>query len=262
MGLMIEQGGAFDEYEAVALPPGPDVIGDSLGSAVFLRRSARPSRRAVLHLHDLSGSFAPADLARWYNERGFHFYVTDLDVREPLGVAGRRKTTRSARSCFAALDAACAHMREADGIDAIILSAEDDAGPAAALWCHARRHGSPVDALILSNPDFGKGLRGKLDIACPVLVISASGGAGQPGTERRHKRERRSRESVRLGQHVTWLYLDDEPTAPADSPGRQASSPDGADPAASAAAGRRRLFDEMGRWLGAYMYGNVRDQLL
>lgn len=25
---------------------------------------------------------------------------------------------------------------------------------------------------------------------------------------------------------------------------------------------RRRLFDEMGRWLGAYMYGQVRDQLL
>src|SRR6266567_4327571 len=89
MGLMIEQGGAFDEYEAVALPPAPGVAAGTLGSAVFLRRSARPSRRAVLHLHDLTGSFAPADLARWYNERGFHFYVTDLDLREP-----DRKSTR------------------------------------------------------------------------------------------------------------------------------------------------------------------------
>ena len=25
---------------------------------------------------------------------------------------------------------------------------------------------------------------------------------------------------------------------------------------------RRNFFDEMGRWLGAYMYGKVRDQLL
>src|SRR6266702_1976859 len=128
MGLMIEQGGAFDEYEAVALPPAPGVAAGALGAAVFLRRSARPSRRAVLHLHDLTGSFAPADLARWYNERGFHFYVTDLDVREPLGSAARGRTARSARACFAALDAACGHMRQADGIDAIILSAEDDAG--------------------------------------------------------------------------------------------------------------------------------------
>ncbi len=28
------------------------------------------------------------------------------------------------------------------------------------------------------------------------------------------------------------------------------------------AADRRLLFDELGRWLGAYMYGQVRDQLL
>ena len=188
MGLMVEQGGAFDEYEAVALPPGPDVIGDSLGSAVFLRRSARPSRRAVLHLHDLTGSFAPADLARWYNERGFHFYVTDLDMREPLEGAGRRKTPRSLRACFAALDSACQHLRQADGIDAIILSAEDDAAAAAALWCHARRAARPADALILSNPDFGKGFRGRLDIPCPVLVIAASGPKGGQAAGRRSKR--------------------------------------------------------------------------
>ena len=244
MGLMIEQGGAFEEYEAVALPPAPGLAANSLGSAVFLRRSARPSRRAVLHLDDLTGSFAPADLARWYNERGFHFYVTDIDVREPLESAGRRRTPTSARTCFAALDTACQHLRKADGIDAIILSASDEAATAAALWCHARRAASPVDALILSNPDFGRGLRGRLAIACPVLVISASGGRStQAGVARMVRRDRRTTDGVSLGQHVTWLYLDQTP-------------------AADAAAGRKRLFDEMGRWLGAYMYGQVRDQLL
>jgi alpha-beta hydrolase superfamily lysophospholipase len=241
MGLMIEQGGAFDEYEAVALLPRPELAGGQLGSAVFLRRSARPSRRAVLHLHDLTDSFAPADLARWYNERGFHFYVTDLEVREPLEAAARRRPARSARESFAALDSACAHMRRADGIDAIILSAQEDAAPAAALWCHARRSANPVDALILYNPRFGKEPRRSLDIACPVLVISGSDAAAGEG--RKDWRGRRGRESIRLGQHVTWLSIDDETTAQADT-----------------TAGRRRLFDEMGRWLGAYMY--VRDQLL
>jgi alpha-beta hydrolase superfamily lysophospholipase len=241
MGLMVEQGGAFEEYEAVALPPGPGSAGRSLGSAVFLRRSARPSRRAVLHLHDLSGSFAPADLARWYNERGFHFYVTDLDMREPLDGAGRRKAQRSLRACFAALDAACQHLRQADGIDAIILSAADNAAPPAALWCHARRAARPADALILSNPDFGKGFRGRLDISCPVLVIAASGPQGRRSAGRTGTRSPGG--GVRLGQHVTWLSLD------------QAHAADGT-------AARKRLFDEMGRWLGAYMYGQVRDQLL
>ena len=242
MGLMIEQDGAYDEYEAVALPPGPHMADSSLGSAVFLRRSARPSRRAVLHLHDLTGSFAPADLARWYNERGFHFYVTDLDFREPIDSAGRHRTARSVRACFAALDSACGHMRAADGIDAIILSAQDDAAPVAALWCHARRATSPVDALILSNPVFGKGLRSSLDIATPVLVISAVGGPAR--TSGLGLRDRR-RESIKLGQHVTWLYIDQDQAVPGDN-----------------SSVRRRLFDEMGRWLGAYMYGQVRDQLL
>jgi hypothetical protein len=242
MGLMIEQGGAFDEYEAVALPPGPELPGTLLGSAVFLRRSARPSRRAVLHLHDLTDSFAPADLARWYNERGFHFYVTDLDVREPLEATARRRPARSAQDSFAALDSACAHMRRADGIDAIILSAQEAAAPAAALWCHARRSANPVDALILSNPRFAREPRKSLDIACPVLVICGSDSAAGEGRDDR--RGRRGRGSIRLGQHVTWLRIDEETTQ------------------ADQATGRRRLFDEMGRWLGAYMYGQVRDQLL
>ncbi len=45
---------------------------------------------------------------------------------------------------------------------------------------------------------------------------------------------------------MTWLRLDD---------GLDGPPPD-------AAADRRRFFDEVGRWLGAYMYGSVRDQLL
>src|SRR6516162_8221703 len=160
MGLMIERERAFEQYEAVALPPAADVASGALGAAVFLRRSARPSRRAVLHLHDLTSSFAPADLARWYNERGFHFYVTDLDLTE-LGTATHLRKARTARAWFATLDSACRHLR---GIDAIILSADEEAAAPAALWCHARRAAGPVAALILSNPKFGRGLRGSLDI--------------------------------------------------------------------------------------------------
>src|SRR5262249_44945620 len=119
------------------------------------------------------------------------------------------------------------------------------AAPAAALWCHARRAANPVDALILANPDFGRGLRGSLAIACPVLVIATGGRQSEPAPGRWDRRERRGRESVRLGQHVTWRHIDQEAGGQADSP-----------------AERRRLFDEMGRWLGAYMYGKVRDQLL
>jgi hypothetical protein len=241
MELITEHGGAADGYEAVAVPRAAG-LPEGPGSAIFLRRSARPSRRAVLHLHDLADSFAPADLARWYNERGFHFYLADLDPQASLEPSARRRAARSAQSCFAELDSACAHLREADGIDAIILSAQASAALTAALWCAARREIRPVEALILSSPDFGRGLRSSLDIACPVLVISASDG---PEASRSSRRERRGTDAIRLGQHVTWLHLDDTACDSA-APGQD----------------RRRLFDEMGRWLGAYMYGRLRDQLL
>ncbi len=235
MGLITDQDGPADEYEAIALP-----VESTAGSAVFVRRSARPSRRAVLHLHELSDSLAPADLVRWYNERGFHFYLTDVECAAPAHPA-RRRGARSHQAAFAALDAACEHLREADGIDAIILSAQGPTALSAALWCDARPVNRPAEALILSNPDFGN-LRARLDITCPVLVISAA----EPWRDTR--RERRG-SGIRLGQHVTWLHID------------AAAGQDGP-PGALPAPQRRRLFDEMGRWLGAYMYGQVRDQLL
>jgi alpha-beta hydrolase superfamily lysophospholipase len=245
MGLMTDYGGPAGEYEAVALP------GRNESSAVFVRRSTRPSRRAVLHLHELTDSLAPADLVRWYNERGFHFYLTDISTTEP-DQSGRHRPARSRPSAFGALDAACAHLQHADGIDAIILSAYGPTALIAAQWCDARPVSRPVEAVILSNPDFGRD-RIRLDIPCPVLVISAS----RPW--RSTRRERRNTESVRLGQHVTWLQIEGAALTSATaaaSAGVRSSASSGPAPQ------RRRLFDEMGRWLGAYMYGQVRDQLL
>jgi alpha-beta hydrolase superfamily lysophospholipase len=241
MGLMTDHGGPADEYEAVALPL------RSLSSAVFVRRSARPSRRAVLHLHELADSLAPADLVRWYNERGFHFYLTDVAAAEQAS-SGRRRPAKSPVAAFSALDAACSHLKETDGIDAIILSAQGPTAQMAAQWCDARPVSRPVEAVILSNPDFGSE-RIRLDIACPVLVISAA------GSWRDTRRARRAKESIRLGQHVTWLQIDG--AAGAGGPARNGSGVGLVVPPQ-----RRRLFDEMGRWLGAYMYGHVRDQLL
>lgn len=237
MGLITDMGGPADEYEAVALP-----VRSNLNSAVFVRRSSRPSRRAVLHLHELADSLAPADLVRWYNERGFHFYLTDVDISDELEPS-RRRSAKSHQTAFGTLDAACTHLRETDGIDAIILSAQGSTALTAAMWCDARPVSRPVEALILSSPDFGRA-KVRLDIGCPVLVISAAG-------PWRDSKRQRGRDSVRLGQHVTWLQID-----------AIAGSEAGVRADALPSPARRRLFDEMGRWLGAYMYGQVRDQLL
>jgi len=84
-------------------------------------------------------------------------------------------------------------------------------------------------------------LRRGLDIACPVLVMSPSAVNATvrgPGY--------RAGPPARLGPHVTSLRL--------------ASAPPGL--ARPDRAARRCLYDELSRWLGAYLSAEIRDQLL
>jgi hypothetical protein len=222
MGIITEREDAAGEYEevgiAIASGTGPDWT-------VLRRRSALPSRRAVLHVHSEPGLSVPEDAVRWYTERGFHFYVADLRPRGARDRAGRAGRRGGFRARFGMLDAACQHLREAGGISSVLISAHGADALAVALWCDARRDRGPADALILTSPEFGRRLRRGLHIACPVLVLCPAAG-------------RTPNAAAVLGPHVTWLWLD---SGPAD---------------------RKLFFDELGRWLGAYMYGQVRDQLL
>jgi hypothetical protein len=236
MGLITERGSA-DGYAAVTVPPAPGEAAGS-GAAMLHRRSALPSRRSVLYLHCQPDTFVPEDLASWFTERGFHFWVADLRPQD--GQRGRARRARRARTGnFAVLDAAFQHLREAEGMDMIIMTADAADAVTAAEWCDARRDAAGADALILSGPALGRRLRRGLDIACPVLVLSPAEGDAA-GRAPRSKQDA----AIKLGPHVTWLRLR------------------GGEPAQAADGDRRQFFDEMGRWLGAYMYGHVRDQLL
>ena len=211
------------------------------GGGVMLRRcSALPTRRSVLYLHCERDPFVPEDIVTWYTERGFHFYVVDLRPDEALDKPARHRARPGQGERLARIDAACRHLREAEGIAMIVVSAHAAGALTAALWCDARRDAKLADALILSRPAFGRRLRRGLDISCPVLVLSPAQGG------RRRAVSRSKGAAIRLGPHVTWLRLED---------GLDGQTPD-------ARAGRRQIFDEMGRWLGAYMYGSIRDQLL
>ena len=176
------------------------------------------------------------------------------------------------------------HVREADGIETVVLCAHATGALIAALWCHARRASQPADALILASPSLGAGrrwlapdggrggaapagrtppllavarrrVRRGLDISCPVLVLcpsadwDAPGGTGGllalPG---------------RRGALGTWPAARHDP---ARRPRDLAAARRGpARPGAAPAARRRLVFDELGRWLSAYLSGEIRDQLL
>jgi hypothetical protein len=252
MGVITERVGAAGGYEEVEIPGMPDTA-DGPAGTVLRRQAPRPSRRAVLHAHSSGESGVPEDLARWYTERGFHFYITDLTAPGARRWRARLRRRAALRARFARLDAACRHLREADGIDSVVISAHAADALTVALWCDARRDAEPAGAVILSSPAFGRRVRRGLRIACPVLVMcpAADGSAGGPDTPSAPRgpgrlRRRSGRAPTALGPHVTWLWL-----------------PGGLDsPEQAGGADRRLLFDELGRWLGTYMYGQVRDQLL
>jgi hypothetical protein len=226
---------------------------------MFRRRSLQPSRRAVLHLQAAGDPAVPSGLGDWFTERAFHFYLAGLRLPGRLSLAGGlrlggglavggwpalsgRGAGRPLRSAFADLDAACAQLRDADGIGHVIVAAQRRAALAVALWADARSDvlaGGGADALILSEPALPARPVINLNIACPVLVLTSpvSSGLARGGPLRASLRQRRPAAAIaRLGSHVTWLQLPE--------PGEQA------------------VFDELGRWLGAYMYGSGRDQLL
>ncbi len=240
MGVITQSLGAAGEYEEVEIPGMPAALGGPAGT-VLRRPSPRPSRRAVLHVHSSSGPGVPEDLARWYTERGFHFYVTDLTAP-----GGRRRLARLRRRAvtaarFGTLDAARRHLTEVDGIDSIVISAQSAEALTVALWCDARRAAEPADAVILSCPAFGRRLRHALRIACPVLVICpAAEGAGQTG--RGPAAGDAAAETAGTGPALGG------PADPSDRPGRSdpAGSPGRSDPARTAqarpaeAAGRAR----------------------
>ena len=271
----MEHAETIEGYEAVPLALPDQACLQGNGAAVLRRRSARPGRRAVMYVHCRGDSFAPEDLVGWYTDRGFHFYAADLrevgaDER-PGGDANQ--AAQDLGDCFTCLDAAATHVREVDAIDTMVVSAHGAGAVIAALWCHARRGSRPADALVLASPSWAtapswpewarrsparsapllvgarRRLRRGLDIACPVLVMCPAAGWNAPGGAGGLLVPRAltlRRATMRLGEHVTWLKL------AGGLPGQ--ALPEG--------AGRRRVFDELGRWLSAYLSGQIRDQLL
>jgi hypothetical protein len=309
---IITSDAVIEGYEPVPAPR--EVSCGRPETAMFRRRSLQPSRRAVLHLQAAGDPAVPSGLGDWFTERAFHFYLAGLrlpgwfllrgglSLRRGLALrggmaltGGRALAGRDAGgplgSAFADLDAACAQLRDADGIAHVIVAAHGRAALAVALWADARGAGlagggadlagggadlagSAADAVILFEPALAARPVMNLNIACPVLVLTSPvsseparvepllarpprvgppriGPLGaqpmrpQPLSARPlgagplrsgFRQHRPGAAMARLGSHVTWLQLPE--------PGEQA------------------VFDELGRWLGAYMYGSGRDRLL
>jgi hypothetical protein len=245
-----------DGYEAVQ----PGRVGAGREAAIYRNRSAQPTRRAVLHVQASAHPGVSSELVSWFNERAFDFYLAGVSLPgtsarpgegylagavAPQRLPGQAALTgsrvpRRLQPAFADLDAACGQLRGSDGMNNVIVTAAGAAAPVVALWSDARQSAA-ADALILYEPALTARQPLRLNIGCPVLVLDSPDG-GAVGRRQRHTR----RVPVQLGSHVTTLQL-------RSSGGR---------PLLSEGSDLHEVLGELGRWLGAYMYWQVRDRLL
>ena len=167
MGLIMDVHGAAEGYEAVTLPLLLEEPSGTHGldGAVLRRRTARPTKRAVIYLHCIGDSFVPADLASWYTDRGFHFYAADLRAVGGSGPPARAENHAGELGEYlACLDTAVSTCGRRTASRPWCFARTPAGALIAALWCHARRGSQPVDALILASPS----LRGRPWLARPV----------------------------------------------------------------------------------------------
>ena len=115
---------------------------------------------------------------------GFHFYVADL---RSTGRAGRPRGGASARgrnraSASPGWNSACRHLREAEGIEMILMSAHGAGALTAAQWCDARRDDGLADALICPARCSGGDCAGAS--TSPARAGHEPGGEGEEETAR------------------------------------------------------------------------------
>lgn len=141
--------GAPYTAETIVLPD--DHEGEVVATLVK-RPAAKPTTKAVVHVHGFSDYFFQTEYAEWWNELGYDFYALDL-----------RKYGRSLRphqtpafvtdlaEYDAELDAAWAMITERDGHDAVVVAAHSTGGLVTSLWAD-RRKPPRLAAMVLNSP--------------------------------------------------------------------------------------------------------------
>ena len=258
MGLIMDVHGAAEGYEAVALPLLLEEPSGTHGldGAVLRRRSARP---------DQAGSDLPALHERRFRARRpgqlVHRAGVPLLRRRPAPPgdpgrpAPRRITPEELGEYLACLDTAVRHVREADGIETVVLCAHDSGGdhrgavvprpagqpdrgcagpgqPVAAGWLVAGPDGGPPGdraepphpAAARRGPPPGPARPGHQLPGPGAVPVRGLGRAGRHAADGSRCRSPGGQATIRLGAHVTWLQARRGPARPgaARRPGPQA----------------------------------------
>lgn len=139
-----------EPYTVETIVLGPDAEGAVEANLVRLP-GARPTRRAVLHVHGFCDYFFHTEYAQWWSDRGYDFYALDL---RKYGRSLREHHTpgyvEDFEEYFEELDEAWARITGRDGHDQVVLSAHSTGGLTVALWADSRRPAAV--GVVLNSP--------------------------------------------------------------------------------------------------------------
>ena len=137
--------------ETISLPP--DSEGSVVATLVTLE-AARPTGRAVLHVHGFADYFFHTEYARWWADRGYTFYAIDL---RKYGRSLREHQTPNyvadLREYYAEIDLAWWRITRRDGHREVVASGHSTGGLTVPLWANERRP-SELVAMVLNSPWF------------------------------------------------------------------------------------------------------------
>ena len=116
------------------------------------RRAARPTGRAVLHVHGFADYFFQVEYAAWWLERGYDFYALDLRKYGRSLLPGQTANHVTDLAAYdEELDAAWGLITSRDDHDHVVASAHSTGGLTLPLWLDRRRP-EQLAGVVLNSP--------------------------------------------------------------------------------------------------------------
>ncbi len=171
--------GAPYTTETMSLPA--DEEGAVVATLVSLP-AARPTTRAVLHVHGFADYFFHTEYAQWWHDRDYAFYAIDLrKYGRSLLEHQSPNYVGDLHDYFAELDLAWWRITQRDGHTDVVASGHSTGGLTLPLWAHERRPRA-LSAMVLNSPWFD--MQGSAWLRNPATRVAIERlGSSQPKRE-------------------------------------------------------------------------------
>ncbi|MFD1550948.1 alpha/beta hydrolase [Putridiphycobacter roseus] len=141
-----------DGFESLIMPQKSDYEGSVVST--LIRRKALPSNKAILYIHGLNDYFFQTEMAKSFNDKGYHFYAIDLRKYGRSYLPHQKlNNVRELKEYDADLNAAFAQMKS-EGIQQVLLTGHSTGGLIVMDYLSRNKNHPLVKQVFLNSPFF------------------------------------------------------------------------------------------------------------